>query len=271
MPLQLLRSTTGAPDIVEYYQNDKRVTREMSRTVPYTRKRRYNRRRTWGNRKMVMYKAPSNYRTGGYVGLENKFNDSSIAGTVMPISWTLFNPVASNSLTAVPQGDGPSDRDGRVYHINSFHIKGQLASTTLTGQPTPCADLRGRIIIGWDTQTNEAGPLTAEVIDFASGGAPNDFYRELSHSKRFRILYDKSFIIRRSNSSTVLAGPLFACATTRADWSYNHHFKKPIKVICSGTTKSVNSISDNNFFLMAVTNITPDLLISYTCRTRFSG
>ena len=78
--------------------------------------------------------APSNVRTGGFEGKENKFLDCNLAATAVTGTWATYNPTAGgcvDSLSVPAQGNGESQRDGRVYYINSIHLRGlcKMAST----------------------------------------------------------------------------------------------------------------------------------------------
>ena len=214
-----------------------------------------------------------NKRTGGYEDLENKFVDYNVAGDAFSTQWAggEMEDGTALSLSAVAQGDGESQRDGRVYYINSVHIKGFINIDVAEAQTAPGADSLARIALVWDTQTNGA-QLNAEDV-FLTIGAGEDVnsFRNLRYSKRFIVLKDK--MLRLPTSTAQLnegSANAFANARVRIPFAINKKFKKPIKVRCSGTTAAVSSITDNSLHLIGTSTLASTTL-TYQSRCRFQG
>ena len=214
--------------------------------------------------------AANNRRTAGYIGLENKFLDSELVPTDIPVTWTTLNPTASNSISVPAQGDGESNRDGRVYHINSIHVHGTLVSEQLESQVTPQFDQFVKIALYLDTQTNGAEAAGGDIMDNSVTSDRNSF-RNLQNSKRFRVLRMLTVPIKLLHMNEGGAN-LFAVAGCFTPFEMNYKFKKPIKVRCTGTTEDVASCSDNNIGICAIaSNNNPQQQISYVARCRFTG
>lgn len=218
-----------------------------------------------------------NKRTGGYEDMENKFIDGEREESNISASWAgseldPFTPVNSLALSAVAQGDGESQRDGRVYYINSCHLKGYLSRDPVAGGAAPSADMLVRLVLYWDTQTNSAQSQGEEVMLPVGGGDDIQSFRNLQNSKRFIVLKDKTYRVPASmanvGDSTTAT---FSQGKILIPFSMNKKFKKPIKVRCTGTTQNVSSISDNSLHLIGVCSTGNGAQISYVSRVRFSG
>ncbi len=210
-----------------------------------------------------------NARIGGFLGIENKFVDGEVTAEAMATTWTAHDITTTNAVPIPAIGNTESTRIGRVYHINSLHLKGQLSTAALESNGGPLTDIQVRICVVWDTQTNGAQLTATDVMD---GGQTLDVlsFRNLQFSKRFRILMDRNIIIKRNSQTNEGAINLFAAPNTKLKWSFNKRFKTPVKVICSGTTGVVGSVTDNSFHVIGVSTST-EALIEYQARIRFQG
>lgn len=217
-----------------------------------------------------------NKRTGGFEDMENKFLTSEITNTNLTAAWATYNPTGTgctNSISVPAQGDGESQRDGRVYYINSVHVNGQCYIPPSESQLDP--GIVGtlthvRIILYWDTQTNGAQATATDIMD-SSGSVDYLAFRNLQNSKRFIVLKDKRVAIRPFFVNEGSAN-LFATAQNSVVWRMNKKFKKPIKVRCTGTTANVSSISDSNIGVIAIADsVASSPVIRYQARIRFSG
>ncbi len=217
-----------------------------------------------------------NIRVGGFTGMELKFLDSELTNTNITASWTALNPTgtgATDTLSVPAQGNGESERNGRVYTIDSIMIRGKLTVAEIEGNIAPIPQTRARVIVYWDKQTNNA---EAAVTDIMDAGATDDIvaFRNLQNSHRFRILYDKSFLFRQTNMVNEGGSNLFSGGQQIIPFQMYHKFKGGLKVQTDGTTANVTSCTDNNIGLGAIAALTAGAvapLISYTCRMRFRG
>lgn len=209
-----------------------------------------------------------NKRTGGFIGLENKFADYGFAVTTVSNVWTSDNPTTVDCISAVAQGDSENERDGRVYHINSIHLKGIVGYPHLGDESTVSDDDVMRVVVVIDSQTNGAEVTATEVMD--DSGTDFLSFRNLQFTSRFKVLYDETF---RLNPLVVADGAganNFNSQGTKLPFTFNKKFKIPIRVTCKGTTAVVGSIVDNSIHVLACSN-TGVCTLQYQSRVRFSG
>ncbi len=198
---------------------------------------------------------------------ELKFFDTELTSTVMSATWAALEPATTN-LSAVAQGDGESNRDGRKYTIKSVHIKGFFETTAQESQTTPPSDILVRVVLVHDTQTNGAQLTATEVMD-AGGTDDINSFRNLGFTKRFRVLDDQTMRLVRLNTNEGAVN-LFASAATQTPFTMNKVFKTPMNVLMSDTGADIANVTDNSLHMIAITTSTA-ALINYQCRVRFTG
>ncbi len=210
-----------------------------------------------------------NVRTGGYQGIERKFVDIETQADAFATTWATMEDATNDSISGVAQGDGESQRDGRKYWIHSIHIKCAVQAQAQEAQVNPLSELKGRICLVWDKQTNGAQLTATDVMD---GGLTDDTlaFRNLQFTSRFQVLWDKKWKLTRHNVAQG-AVDLFAATTqTTHIMTYNKIFSKPVQVICSGTTAVIANITDNSFHIIGVATNTTALL-NMQVRVRFTS
>jgi len=175
------------------------------------------------------------------------------------------------SVSAVAQGDGESQRDGRVYHIHSVFIHGTIDIASFESQVNPIGDIIARLALVWDKQTNGA-QLNAEDVMLTIGALDDiDSFRNLQFTKRFQVLADRKFHLKLSQAQmNEGAINLFANGPVNIPFKMSHVFSKPIKVTCKGTTAVIASIVDNSLHIIGTANST-NATLSYASRIRFTG
>ncbi len=216
-------------------------------------------------------KVNRNFRTGGFSGIELKFADIETSNDAFAVTWSTMEDSTNDSVSGVAQGDTESSRDGRVYHIHSVHIRANAHVQAIEDAPAPLVALKGRICLILDTQTNGAQLTATDVMD---GGQTNDIlaFRNLQFTKRFKVLWDRDFLVQRTDQTTSGAINTFNSGfMVTPTMKYNKKFSPPIKVICStGTTGVISLINDNSLHIIGVGNATA-LQLDYQCRIRFTG
>lgn len=212
--------------------------------------------------------ASAGIRTGGFIDIENKFIDYEANGDAFATTWATMEDGTANCISAVAQGDGESNRDGRVYYIRSVHVRGYVGTGALEAQTGPVGDALVRLALVLDTQTNGAQLTATDVMD---GGQNNDWlaFRNLQYSKRFKVLKDTGVLRIPGHDLNEGAVNSFGLAPTFIPFKMNIKFKKPIKVRCSGTTAVVASIVDNSIHVIGVGSTT-NAFVTYQSRVRFS-
>lgn len=203
------------------------------------------------------------------LGVETKFFDTEATDDAFALTWATMEPATTN-LTAIAQGDGESNRDGRNYVIKSIHVRGWIELPAAEAAMAPSADVLGRICLVWDTQTNGAQLTATDVMD---GGQTEDFlaFRNLQFTKRFRILKDKHFNLKVTSSNMAQgAVNLFAHGTVKQTFKWDITFKTPLQVTTSGTGADIANVTDNSIHIIGVASQVASLL-NYQCRVRFVG
>lgn len=217
-----------------------------------------------------------NRQTRGFIGLENKFIDTSVDNRGMVTSVVMqggeLDPTTVNCLNAITQGDGECQRDGRVVHITSIYIDGILEHNKNDDLTTPISPLNAIVALVLDTQTNKAQVQSEDVWVNPGSTSTNSVLplRNLANSTRIRVLWRKKFSISAPEMTVGSAiGQTDSSSRTRRFQLYKS-FKKPIKVNYTGTTGTVAAILDNSFHFIGLST-NSNLLITYNCRIRFKG
>ncbi len=215
----------------------------------------------------------SNIRTGGYLAIENKFVDYNVTAKVIGATWAggELDDATALSLSAAGQGDSESQRDGRVYTINSIHLRGAISQLNVESQTTPLADIIVRLVLVWDTQSNGAQLNAEDVMLTVASAEDYRSFRNLQFSKRFIVLKDKTMTLQVARANTNEgAANLFANGAVKTMFKMNKSFKKGIKVRTTGTNATVSVTSDNSLHLIGVSE-SGTTIIDYSSRCRFSG
>ena len=220
------------------------------------------------NQRQIVRRRRSNPRIGGFIGIENKFYDTEMAATSINASWAVYNPNTVDSLSVPAQGDGESNRDGKMYAITSIHVRGAIFTGGTEAQGAPEDQHRFRVIIYQDTQTNGAEATASDIMD--AGGTDDTLaFRNLQYSKRFKVLYDRTLTTVPQITSE--ASNIFSAGKAIRNFSFNKKFKTPIKVTCNGTGAGVASCVDNNFGIAAIADSASNVSFQYQARIRFVG
>lgn len=213
-----------------------------------------------------------NLRTGGFLGIENKFVDYRVDDDAFTNVWAggEMEDGTALSVSAVAQGVGESQRDGRKYSINSVFIRGTLEIPSSESEMTPRPDFVARVALVLDKQTNGA-QLNAEDV-FKTIGAAHDIdsFRNLQFVDRFQILAEKKIRIPQWGQTNEGAINLFSSPNSIVPFKMSFVFKKPLKVTTKATAAAIASIIDNSIHVIG-TATSPTLTLSYTSRCRFTG
>ncbi len=204
---------------------------------------------------------------GGGIGSETKFKDSELVATAVPTVWTTLNPTTLNCLSAVAQGTTESEHLGRTMYITSIHLKGAFLRNLAEGGTTPQGDYHVRFLIVLDTDTKGVELDADDVMDI--GQTADIFaFRNLQHTSRLKVLADRQYVIRpwMVNEGATNA---FANSEARRTFKFNHKFKKPMRVLFSGTTAVVGSVVDNSLHFVVISSESGVGTVDYQCRLRF--
>lgn len=215
-----------------------------------------------------------NYRTGGYLGIENKFLDTSLTSKTLvaatDATGLLADPTTLNCLNVMAQGDTPSGRDGKKVNMKRIDIRGIIQVGNQANQTV--TDIAGAVTLALvlDTQTNGAQFASNLVFTNPSASVTTNvnLFRNLEYVDRFKVLKTKT--IRLPQPTIVYDG------TNIEQGGYHLPFKmgcnlNNLQVLYKDTAGTVADIVDNSLHLVAYcTNGTLPVL-NYNARLRFIG
>ncbi len=178
---------------------------------------------------------------------ELKFLDQDIDDAVIVTTGTVFlNGSTEASLLRIAEGNGESGRIGRKITIKSINWRFTIDVPEADGVANPQNSDTVRVILYLDKQTNGAAAAITDILETASFQSFNN----LSNSKRFRTLLDRTYTIN------VKAG---GSNGTTSDWAQNRiddtFFKKvniPIEYANTATDGSLATIRSNNIGLLLI-------------------
>lgn len=205
------------------------------------------------------------------MGMEKKFKNDKHETTIsQTVASSLVDPIVSNCLHGIDQGDGEQQRDGRKYTILNLNIRGYV----LFGEQeaTSVTSDHVRLLVVLDRQTNGAQLTETDVLDVfhADNDLQTTSFRNLQYTKRFRIL--KDFTVRKPTTGLGQASganEVKSNACTKY-FKFNVNFKNGLEVLSTGTAGTVSTIVDNSIHMMAI-SINSNNTLRYCSRVRFVG
>lgn len=226
-----------------------------------------------------------NLRSGGFLGMENKFLDVSLnAGVAIPAPTDCTggemqpDQGCTGCLSSPAQGDGSQNREGKQIIINKIFISGCVAYTVQQDKTDPFVCPTVWVALVLDTQANAATISSENVFTNPSGVAVcNVFpFRNLENTSRYRVLAHKTI---HPGQTLVMTDHATTSATMSCD-ANNKHFtmswkgKLKVNFKTTVTTANVSGVVDNALHLVAFasssTNSLPATMF-YNSRIRFTG
>ncbi len=205
---------------------------------------------------------PGFTRLSGYYGRfgpggEKKFFDGIKAATNLSAAGAILE----DSLNEIPEGTTQSERIGRTVTLRSIHIRGAMKIPVVAADND--AFQRIRLVLYCDKQANGA---TAQVLDLLETADINS-YRNLAESRRFRILYDKIYLM---NATTSGNGTIARAAEVGRGFNINANVNIPLEF--SASTGAIAELRSDNVGLMAIcdaiTATAPQ--VNFSWRIRYS-
>lgn len=207
-------------------------------------------------------------RTGGFIGLENKFVDYQRGVGNFSLAWGLLNPTAAITQGITAQGDGPSNRDGKRYTIHKLYIRGVIGFPQVLADTSPQQQQICRLMLVLDRQSNGANLTPANVV--ANTTVPVNATQNLENTSRYRVLRDKTYYVRPQIVIQNGTTPTFANQQAVQTFKMTVKFPKGLVVNMNNTTADIANVVDNSIHLMGVATST-GVNIAYTTRARFTG
>lgn len=245
----------------------------MFRRRPYKRYRRRFPVRRPGMRPNITYQR-RNRRTGGFIGMENKFNDSFASNRLIVAPTGAaggeLDPVTQQCLNGITQGIGESERIGRRIRMKNIAINGIVFVSGDTLQTTFPVAPNVVIYLVLDKQTNGVQLKSEDVFvnPSANSSLATNVHFNLENKDRFLILKKKTIIFNQINSFNDAAG---TGTVGRIEKPFTI-FKdlKNIRVNYTGVGNTVSSIADKSLHVITYcSNVDMAPGISYNCRLRY--
>lgn len=207
----------------------------------------------------------------GLPSQELKFIDFELVDLTAGIpQGELISNGTSNNFLLIPEGNGPSARNGRKIVVKQIHARWIVARNNAT-TPVP-ADF-ARLLFVVDTQCNGADPSpqaanTGVLQNMAGDSTDSQAFFNLLNGKRFKILYDKKW--RTGHTGAGLAAT-DTFAGNGFSGKFSHTFKKGLEIEYdnSVTTGATASIRTNNLFAMFFTSTSSLHTLTLVTRVRY--
>ncbi len=186
---------------------------------------------------------------------ELKFHDVTIDDAVVAATMTI------NNLTIIAQDTTESTRIRRKCNIHSIHWKYNMSLPVATSAGSTADIVKVMLVL--DMQTNGAAFAATDLIETDVW----DAFRNLSNSKRFRVLYSKDIQFKAGG-----AAPSGAAFVFSEDIKYiigNKTVNIPIEYDNSVTTGAIGSVKSNNLYWVTQ-SISGLIGATGTVRLRFS-
>lgn len=228
------------------FKSRKRGYRAMSRRVPVSYRRRWNR------------------RTAGLLGIEKKYFDYDSGEITSANAHTLMD-AAGTPVFCPQQGASSIQRDGRRCIIKSIYAHILAYQDQKTDQDDfPAADPQCTISLVWDRQTNAALMTGANCF---TGTLKSQPFRNMQYTYRFKVLWSKHFTIHYDAAFTDGANT----GTLNGRSVYKKLFKKiNIPVTFVASTGNLADIIDNSLHWV-ISADSADIKARISSRVRFVG
>lgn len=204
-------------------------------------------------------------RTGGFYGRyrgldpEFKFLDTNLS-FLFDVTAECSTTAATGNMHIVPEGDGPSAREGRNINITSIHLKGEVTFTP-GGSATAGTTLYLFLIL--DTQCNGANP---GITDVFTSNDPRRMMLNLANSERFRVIKKWTWSMYSQAGVTTA----YNNVVRHMEW----YKKCDIRITydATATTGAVATTRTNNVFLAFGSSVSDDTgSFEGVARIRFTG
>lgn len=234
----------------------------------------YKNGKNGGSRQRSGKRRYSNARTGGFLGIELKFYDTSLVASALTAPSDSTGGEHDESATIAPttitQGDGEQQRDGRKCVVKSIFINGTVTTAALINQTALKVAPVVYICLVQDKQTNGATIVSEQVFtnDGANGILAASPMRNLQFSNRYRVLSRVKLNVK--DPQAAYDGTNLEIAGTETPFVLS--WKGNMNILYKGTTETIANTVDNSVHVIAFasnTGLVP--LLNYNCRTRFVG
>lgn len=244
------------------------------RKIRYAKMSPYKNGKNGGSRQRSGKRRYSNARTGGFLGIELKFYDTSLVASALtaPSDATggEHDQDAVICATTITQGDGEQQRDGRKATVKSIFLSGSISTAVLINQTAMKVAPIVYVALVLDKQSNGATIVSENVFKNIGGNGilAASPLRNLQNSTRYRVLSRVKLDLKDPEAS--YDGTNIEIAGTEIPFQLS--WRGNLNILYKGTTETIANTVDNSVHVIAYcsnTGLVP--LLNYNCRTRFVG
>jgi len=221
-------------------------------------------------------KAMLNRRTAGFLGIEKKFYDTSLAATAITAptdaSGGEMDPSATSMISTPAVGTSEQNREGKRIVIKSLVIKGNVVIPPGVDKTAMAGAVSCFLAVVLDTQSNAAQMNSEDCFKNTSAAAvqATNPVRNLLFGNRFKILKSETFNFEVPNATW--DGTNIEVGGARKDFDWYIPLKNLAVNFNAGTTASIASVVDNSIHVIAYVNSTSTApTLAYNARIRFLG
>lgn len=176
---------------------------------------------------------------------EKKYDDRSIAFTLGTVDQ---DGSVLSTLSAVVQGGGPQQRQGRKYVVTDFMCRYYINFGTETD--AQAADEVVRVVFFLDKQCNGTAASAHLVLEPTPGQSTTDYlaYQNMDQVERFQILYDRTHKMDKYAGANNGSTDVFA-----ATGAMGRCYKKGYwPHLCTNTGATVGDLASNNIGMLVI-------------------
>lgn len=220
----------------------------------------------------------TNNRTGGLMGIENKFLDTfaNVAITApTDAAGGEVDPPTADCLTAIPQGDKSSERIGKSVVVNKVTVRGTISVAQDDAQTETSSTATYMVAMILDTQTNAAQLKSEDVYKNAMADPDTacSVLRDMEFTNRFKVLRVVQLVAPTVWAAGVSASTYDLSGYT-IPFEMHKEWKSGLKINykLGAITGVIANTIDNSIHIIAyATNASRLPRIKYNARIRYTG
>jgi len=181
---------------------------------------------------------------------------------------TTLTSYTSPSFLPAGRGVGYGQVVGSSYYLDKVRVRGSLSVGALADQADVVSPSVVRLVLVMDTRAEGVQAQGEDVFpDMGNQAQCNYSFQFMAkNADRFKILADKTITVQPAVAGTDGANTLSVSGQVRT-WKMSHAFKKPPRVVVSGSDSSngVAQLQNYNVFLLAHCDNTAHEPTLYAC------
>ncbi len=215
-----------------------------------------------------------NIRTGGFLGIETKFYDTSLVDGALTAPTDAaggeHDESATICATTITEGDGEQQRDGRKAVVKSCFVNGVIEQPFIQNSATMVAAGVAYVALVLDKQSNGATIVSEQVFknDGANAVLAASPMRNMQFTSRYQIL-DRVQVVMPQQQPTWDGTNIEQTGSTQP---FKLSWRGELPINYTNTTETIANTVDNSIHVIAyISDASNSPTISYNCRVRFQG